>query len=194
MLTSNFSEFQPAYRCGHSTETALLKVVNDIVISACDRQVIVFLSPDISATFVTIDHNIRSYSTVFPEILVSAALPLDKGTYCHITVILLNCWVLSGVTQKPNYLTPLTATVNTQPSFRRHAPLISLWHTALYKCVLIDWLLEYAEHDLLAFMSVFVVSLFLRPPTELFPACIMSTFGNQYYTVVQKTSPLLLQQ
>ena len=35
--TGNFSEFQYAYQAGHSTETALLKVVNDVVMSACDR-------------------------------------------------------------------------------------------------------------------------------------------------------------
>ena len=38
MSTGNFSEFQSAYRSGHSTEIALLKVVNDVVVSACDRQ------------------------------------------------------------------------------------------------------------------------------------------------------------
>ena len=58
MSTSNFSEFQSAYRSRHSTETALLKVVKDVVVSACDRQTTVFLSLDISAAFDTIDHNI----------------------------------------------------------------------------------------------------------------------------------------
>src|SRR5664279_3794371 len=33
MSTGNFSEFQSAYRVGHSTETSLLKVVNDIVLA-----------------------------------------------------------------------------------------------------------------------------------------------------------------
>ena len=58
MSTGNFSEFQSAYRSGHSTETALLKVVNDVVVSACDRQATVFLSLDILAAFDTIDHDI----------------------------------------------------------------------------------------------------------------------------------------
>ena len=58
MSTGNFSEFQSAYRSRHSTETALLKVVNDVVVSACDRQATVFRSLDISAAFDTIDHDI----------------------------------------------------------------------------------------------------------------------------------------
>jgi len=58
LTTGNFSEFQSAYRVGHSTETALLKVVNDIVTAACDRLSTVLLSLDISAAFDTIDHTI----------------------------------------------------------------------------------------------------------------------------------------
>ena len=58
MSTGRFSECQSAYRLGHSTETALLKVVNDVVTSACDRQTTVLLSLDISAAFDSIDHDI----------------------------------------------------------------------------------------------------------------------------------------
>jgi len=57
MSTGNFSEFQSAYRAGHSTETALLKVTNDLVTFACDRLTIVLLSMDISAAFDTINHS-----------------------------------------------------------------------------------------------------------------------------------------
>ena len=58
MSTGNFSEFQSVYRAGHSTETALLKVINDVITSTCDRLTTVLLSLDISAAFDTIDHNI----------------------------------------------------------------------------------------------------------------------------------------
>jgi len=58
MSTGNFSDFQSGYRGGHSTETALLKVVNDVVMSTCDRSTTVLLSLDIAAAFDTIDHSI----------------------------------------------------------------------------------------------------------------------------------------
>jgi len=62
--------------------------------------------------------------------LSASALP-QSGTHCHITVVPLNCSVLSSVTQKPNFLTLLIAIVNTRPSFRHHAPLIRSRHMAL---------------------------------------------------------------
>jgi hypothetical protein len=58
IASGNFSDHQSAYRMGHSTETALLKVVNDAVMAACDKRATVLLSLDISAAFDTIDFNI----------------------------------------------------------------------------------------------------------------------------------------
>ena len=45
--------YQPAYRSGHSTETALLRVVNDLLGFGGDRVSILAL-PDLSAAFDTI--------------------------------------------------------------------------------------------------------------------------------------------
>jgi len=58
MSTGNFNEYQSAYRVGHSTETALLKVYNDVVRAACDQQTTALLALDISAAFDTIDFDI----------------------------------------------------------------------------------------------------------------------------------------
>ena len=50
--------FQSAYRADHSTETALLRVTNDLL-TACDRgSVSIPTVLDLSAAFDTLDHNI----------------------------------------------------------------------------------------------------------------------------------------
>ena len=49
---------QSAYRAQHSTETALLRVKNDILHGIDNRQVVALVLLDLSAAFDTVDHNI----------------------------------------------------------------------------------------------------------------------------------------
>ena len=68
--------FQSAYRTGHSTETALLRVVNDLLNAMDEDKTSVLLLLDLSAAFDTIDHQI-----LFPvsELPLASALPPSSG-------------------------------------------------------------------------------------------------------------------
>ena len=50
--------FQSAYKCFHSTETALLKVQNDILCEIDNQKCVVLLLLDMSAAFDTVDHEL----------------------------------------------------------------------------------------------------------------------------------------
>ena len=59
-LISNklFSPLQSAYKPHHSTETALLKIVNDLLTALDNGKICILTLLDLSAAFDTIDHNI----------------------------------------------------------------------------------------------------------------------------------------
>jgi len=49
---------QSAYRTGHSTETALLEVLDGVYTAAVDKQISVLIGLDLSAAFDTVDHSL----------------------------------------------------------------------------------------------------------------------------------------
>lgn len=56
LASGNYCSFQSAYRAGYSTETALLKIVNDIRTAAGQGKCTVLLALDISAAFDAVHH------------------------------------------------------------------------------------------------------------------------------------------
>ena len=54
----NFSRLQSAYRQGHSTETALTKIMDDIFGAIDDGSVVALMSLDISAAFDAVNHDV----------------------------------------------------------------------------------------------------------------------------------------
>ena len=89
-MTDNelFPVLQSAYRKGHSTETALLRVVNDILSNINKQQVSILVLLDLSAAFETVDHAIllRRLETSFG--ITDAALAwsssyLDVASACR---------------------------------------------------------------------------------------------------------------
>ena len=52
------NKFQSGFRKGHITETALVRVINDLRVSVDNREVSVLLLLDLTAAFDTIDHTI----------------------------------------------------------------------------------------------------------------------------------------
>ena len=58
MEYSLYPVLQSAYRKGHSTETALLKVTNDILMNMDRQHRTLLVMLDVSAAFDTVDHEI----------------------------------------------------------------------------------------------------------------------------------------
>ena len=55
--SENFNKFQSAYRRHHSTETALLKILNDVYRSTDNKEATCLVALDLSAAFDTLDHS-----------------------------------------------------------------------------------------------------------------------------------------
>ncbi|CAB4011579.1 Hypothetical predicted protein [Paramuricea clavata] len=58
-INNLFPEFQSAYRNFHSTETALLRTRNDILINMNKQHVTLLVFLDLSAAFYTVDHDMH---------------------------------------------------------------------------------------------------------------------------------------
>lgn len=58
LVNDLYSTFQSAYRCHHSTETAMLRITNDINLALDNHDDVILVLLDLSSAFDTIDHTI----------------------------------------------------------------------------------------------------------------------------------------
>ena len=80
------SQYQSAYRTGHSTETALLEVLDGVYTAADDKQISVLIGLDLSAAFDTVDHSLLPAFRVRSNRHVTrlaAVLPRRPSTVCE---------------------------------------------------------------------------------------------------------------
>jgi len=84
----NFSQFQSAYRKQHSTETALLEVLDSVFTAADDKQITVLVGLDLSAAFDTVSHDILSERLRIEFGVTGAAL----------------CWLRSYLTERSQFV------------------------------------------------------------------------------------------
>ncbi|XP_070556586.1 uncharacterized protein [Ptychodera flava] len=82
-----FTKFQSAYRAHHSTETALMRVHNDIMLALNDKKDVVLVMLDLSAAFDTVDHEVLLHRLQFRFGITGTALSwfrsyLNNRTQC----------------------------------------------------------------------------------------------------------------
>ena len=92
-----YEKHQSASRCHHSTETALVKVQNDLRRAVDDGSGVLLVLLDLSAAFDTIDHDILL------DRLQSNICLSDKSLewFCSYLKDRLQCIVIDGVTSEP---------------------------------------------------------------------------------------------
>ena len=77
-----YNTCQSAYRPGHSTETALLKVVNDLFLSLNKGNISVLAFLDFSSAFETIDHTILVHRAWFGLVIALLMVFLTNALMC----------------------------------------------------------------------------------------------------------------
>ena len=84
--------FQSAYRAGHSCESALVRVYNDIVQTVGKGNGSFLVVLDLSATFYTIDHDNLFYILEKYVGIGGSALRLIRSYFCdHTQIIKIDC-------------------------------------------------------------------------------------------------------
>ena len=140
-----YNACQSAYLPGHSTETALLKVVNDLFLSLSKGNISVLALHNFSSSFDTIDHPILVHRLHADFGFTDAVLQWFSSyltDHTHYVSLSNHCSafapVHSGVPQG-SVLGPMLFTMFTKPlsdimDWHYHTPFICWWHTTTYVC------------------------------------------------------------
>ena len=94
LASPNFNQNRAAYRSGHSTETALLLLLDRIYLAADGGTSTLLMSLDLSIAFDTIDHDVLLSSLMTASVLLAL---LTRGSR-HTSLIGVNSFVLAPTT------------------------------------------------------------------------------------------------
>ena len=99
--------FQSGFRTGHSTETAILRVLSDILAAVDGGNVAALVLLDLSAAFDTVDHDILCRRLQMSFSLSGAVLSLQSVSVCPLWSVEVrrHCayvWSPAGVSVRPD--------------------------------------------------------------------------------------------
>ena len=149
LASPNFNQHQSAYRPGHSTETALVQLLDSIYHAADNGKATLLFSLDLSAAFDTIDHSIllhrlahnfgltgsaltwvQSYSLVDLKLFDKAVTPLTRPRVSLVFPKALSSIILRRYRSKLKLHRPMASNNNSTPMI----------HNSMLFCLRTAWL------------------------------------------------------
>ena len=122
-----YAVYQSAYREGHSTETALLRIMNDILLLIDGKKCVMLVLLDLSAAFDTLEHSVL-LSRLENENCVSGNVLAWMRSYLHNRTVSV---ITEGVQSRPTSLTvglPQGSKVGPSEYLTYSSPILDIAH------------------------------------------------------------------